>query len=44
MFGIAGEFITGFALGVEWVSKGDLDDFSYFVLELGIIRLVFTFE
>ena len=44
MIAIAGEFITGAAVGIEWVDKGEIDDSSYLVLELFCIRLVISFE
>lgn len=36
--------ILGFAVGIEYVPKGEVeDDESFLLIELGIIRLMITF-
>lgn len=45
MFALAGEFIAGFSLGIEFLGQEHFEDgYSYMVLELGIIRLVLSYD
>lgn len=45
MFALAGELIAGFALGIEFLGREHFeDDYSYVVIELGIIRLVLSYD
>lgn len=38
-------FITGFAVGIEWHPMGSVDDeIGYVVMDLGIIRLLFGYQ
>lgn len=39
------ELITGFMCGVEWIPKGAIeDDFGHWMVDLGILRLVITYN
>lgn len=44
MFSIELNFITGFMLGVEFLTKEQTDGIAAFIIDIGIIRIGFYHE
>ena len=41
---ISVEWLLGFVVGFEWVPKGTVDENTYLVFDVGILRVLVSFD